>query len=165
MKHSLIKYLLSWIHIQAISYSFSIIFITLIINNDMTYKISVQRNFFVYNAHVLINYTFKTSNANKQHQSSIVILMMIQHIPCKRTLVCHVAVESNPYLSYTSVLLHCINTVMTRVVFRPFRLMNSFDRNCFLHVLFVIEIIWLPLSAFLWCIQIHVQNGSKQWAQ
>ena len=48
------------------------------LKNDMTYKISVQRNFFVYNAHVLINYTFKTSNANKQHQSSIVILMMIQ---------------------------------------------------------------------------------------
>ena len=33
---------------------------------------------FVYNAYVLINQIIKTSNANKQHQSSIVILMMIQ---------------------------------------------------------------------------------------
>ena len=53
--------------------------------------------------------------------------MMIQHIPCKQTLVCHVAVESNLYLSYTTVLLHCIHIVMTRVVCRPFILMNSFD--------------------------------------
>ena len=32
------------------------------------------------------------------------------------------------------------NTVMTRVVFRPFILINSFDCNGFLHVLFVIKI-------------------------
>ena len=33
---------------------------------------------FVYNTYVLINYIIKMLNANKQHQSSIVILMMIQ---------------------------------------------------------------------------------------
>ena len=70
-------------------------------------------------------------------------------IPCKRAPVCHVAVESNLYFSYASVLLHCIDTVMTRVLCRPFRLINSFDCNGFLHVLFVIKIIQLPLSAFL----------------
>ena len=52
--------------------------------------------------------------------------MMIQHIPCKRALVCHVAVESNLYFSYAIVLLHFINAVVTRVVCRPFRLINSF---------------------------------------
>ena len=83
--------------------------------------------------------------------------MMIQHIPCKQTLVCHVAVESNLYLSYTTVLLHCIHIVMTRVVCRPFILMNSFDCHGSLHVLFVIKITWLLLSALLWCMQIHVQ--------
>ena len=51
---------------------------------------------------------------------------MIQHIPCKQTLVCHVAVQSHLYLSYTSVLLHCTNTLMTRVLCRPFILINSF---------------------------------------
>ena len=120
---------------------------------------------FVYIAHVLMNYIIKALNGNKQHQWSVVILMMIQHIPCKQAPVCHVAVESNPYFSYAIVFLHCINTVMTRVVFRPFRLIHSFDRNGFLHVLLIIKIIQLPLSAFLWCMQIHVQNGSKQWAQ
>ena len=62
---------------------------------------------------------------------------------------CHVAVESNLYFSYTSVLLHCIDTVMTRVVCRPFILIHSFDRNGFSHVLSVVEIIRLPLSALL----------------
>ena len=42
--------------------------------------------------------------------------MIIQHKPCKQTLVCHVAVESNLYFSYASVLLHCIDTAMTSVV-------------------------------------------------
>ena len=81
------------------------------------------------------------SNANKQHQSSIVILMMIQHKTCKQAQVCHVAVESNLYFSYASALLHCINTVMTKLVFRPSRFIHSFDCNGFLHILFVIEII------------------------
>ena len=62
---------------------------------------------------------FQTSKATKQHQWSIVILMMIQHIPCKQALVCHVAVESELYFNYAIVLLHCIDTVLTRVVFRP----------------------------------------------
>ena len=35
-------------------------------------------NILEYNAYVLINQISKTFNANKQHQSSIVILMMIQ---------------------------------------------------------------------------------------
>ena len=69
--------------------------------------------------------------------------------PCKRAPVCHVAVESNLYFSNAIVLLHCINAVMTRVVLRPFILIHSFDRNGFLHVLFVVEIIQLPLSALL----------------
>ena len=120
---------------------------------------------FVYNAYVLINYIIKTLNANIQHQWSIVILIMIQPIPCKQASICHVAVESNLYFSYASVLLHCIDTVMTRVVCRPFRLINSFDCNGFSHVLFVIKIIQSLLSALLWSMQIHVQNGSKQWAQ
>ena len=75
--------------------------------------------------------------------------MMIQHIPCKGAQVCHVAVESKLYHSYAIAKLHCIDTVMTRVVCRPFRLVSSFDYHDFLHVLFVIEIIQLPLSAFL----------------
>ena len=102
------------------------------------------------------------SNANKWHQWSIVILMMIQHIPCKQTLLCHVVVERNLYFSYATVLLHCINAVMTRVVCRPFTLINSFDHHGFSYVLFVIKIIRLLLSAFLWCMQIHVQ---KCWEQ
>ena len=70
-------------------------------------------------------------------------------IPCKQAPVCHVAVESNLYFSYTSVLLHCIDTVMTQVVHRPFRLIHSFDCNGFLHILFVVEIIRSPLLALL----------------
>ena len=107
----------------------------------------------------------QTPKATKQHQWFIVILMMIQHIPCKWAPVCHVAVESNLYFSYAIVLLHCINAVMTRVVCRPFRLINSFDCHGSLHILFVVKIIGKPLSALLWCMQIHVQNGLKQWAQ
>ena len=110
--------------------------------------------------------TVKMKNGNKQHQWSIVILMMIHYIPCKQTLLCHVVNESNLYFSDTTVVLHCINAVLTRVVCsRPFRLINSFDHHGFLHILFVVKIIWLPLSAFLWSMQIHVQDGSKQWAQ
>ena len=92
---------------------------------------------------------------------------MIQHIPCKQTLICHVAVESNLYSSYTSVLFHCMDTIMTQAVFRPFRSMNSFDRNGSLHVLFVVKIIQLLLSALLWCMQIHHRmdwgNGHNNW--
>ena len=120
---------------------------------------------FLYYAYLLRYLIIKTSKANKQYQWSIIILMMIQNMPCKQTLLCHVVVESNLYFSYTTVLLHCIDTVMSRVVCRPFILIHSFDRNGFSHVLFVIKIIWLLLSALLWCMQIHVQNGSKQWAQ
>ena len=122
-------------------------------------------NVFVYNAYVLINSIIKMSIANKQHQSSTVILMMIQHIPFKQFLLCHVIVDSNLYFSYPSILFHCIDAVMTRVVYMPFRLNNSFDCHGFSYLLFVIEIIQLLLSALLWCMQIHVQNGSKQWAQ
>ena len=75
--------------------------------------------------------------------------MMIQHIPCKQILVCHVPVESNLYFRYAIVLLHCIDAVMTRVVHRPFRLIHSFDRNGFSHVLFVIKNMQLLLSALL----------------
>ena len=116
---------------------------------------------FVYQAYVLIYESFKTPKTNKQHQWSIVILMMIQQIPCKQALACHVAVESILYFSYVIVLLHCINTVMTSVVCRPFRLINSFDCHDPLHILFVVKIIQSPLSAFLWCMQIHVQNGLR----
>ena len=80
-------------------------------------------------------------------------------IPCKQALVCHAAVESNLYFSYSTVLLYCINTVMTRVVFRPFILINSFDCNGFLHILFVIKIIWSPLSALLWL----YANTCSEW--
>ena len=53
--------------------------------------------------------------------------MMIQHVPCKQTLVCHVAVENNLYFSYTTALLYCINTVMTRVawIIVPIALIHS----------------------------------------
>ena len=103
---------------------------------------------FVYNAYVLINLISKTSNANKQHQWSIIILMMIQHIPCKWTLLCHVVVESNLYFSYTTVLLHCIDAVMTREVCRPFTLIHSFDCNGSFQFFFVVKIIQSPLSSF-----------------
>ena len=120
---------------------------------------------FVYFAYLLIHINIKMSKANKQHQWLIIILMMLQHKPCKQTLLCHVAVESNLYFSYAIVLLHCIYTVMTREVFRPFILVNSYDHHCFSYVLFVIKIIRLPLSALLWYMQILVQNGLMQWAQ
>ena len=51
---------------------------------------------------------------------------------------------------------------MTRLVCRPFRLINSFDHHGSLHVLFVIKIIQLLLSSLLWWMQIHVQNRSKK---
>ena len=70
-------------------------------------------------------------------------------IHCKRAPACHVAVESNQYFSYAIALLYCIDTVMTRVVCRPFRLINPFHRNGFLHVLFIIKIIQSLLSALL----------------
>ena len=69
---------------------------------------------------------FQMSKANKQHQWSIIILMMIQHILCKQAPVCHIVVESNLYFSYASVLLPCINAEMTSVVCRPFILINFF---------------------------------------
>ena len=116
---------------------------------------------FMYQAYKLIDCNFNVSKATKQHQWSIVILMMIQHIHCKQTLLCHVAVESNLYFTYTTVLLHCIDTVMTRVVFRPFRLMNSYDHHGFLYILFVVEIIWLPLSALLWL----YANTCSEWIE
>ena len=115
----------------------------------------------MYQAYKLIDCNFNVSKATKQHQWSIVILMMIQHIHCKQTLLCHVAVESNLYFTYTTVLLHCIDTVMTRVVFRPFRLMNSYDHHGFLYILFVVEIIWLPLSALLWL----YANTCSEWIE
>ena len=64
---------------------------------------------------------------------------MIQHIPCKQTLVCHVAVKRNLCFSYTAVLLYCINTVTTRVVCRPFKLIYSCDHHDSLHTLFVVK--------------------------
>ena len=70
-------------------------------------------------------------------------------IPRKQASIRHVPVESNPYFSYASALLHCIDTVMTRVVCRQFILINSFDPNGSLHILFIVKIIRLPLSAFL----------------
>ena len=140
-----------------------IILLLSINNHYMSNKLSVYGIDFMYQTYLLIIYHFKASKATKQHQWSIIILMMIQHIPCKQASIFHVAVESNLYFSYTIVLLHCINTVMTRVVWRPFTLINSFDRHGFLHVMFVIKIIQSSLSALLWCMQIHVQNGSKQW--
>ena len=155
----------SWINIQTTSNSFSVFLFYEFLVMIWPTIFHFYGIIFVYNAYVLIKKIIKTLNANKQHQWSIVILMMIQHIPCKQALVCHVAVESNLYFSYASVLLHCIDTVMTRVVCsRLFGLIHSFDRNGFLHVLFVIKIIQSLLSALLWCMQIHVQNGSKQWA-
>ena len=75
--------------------------------------------------------------------------MMIQHVPCKQTLVCHVAVENNLYFSYTTALLYCINTVMTRVVYMSYIVVKSFDCHGPLHVLFVVEIIQLLLSSLL----------------
>ena len=88
------------------------------------------------------------SKATKHHQWFIVIHMIIQHIPCKQTLVCHVAVESNLYFRYATVVLYCINAVMTRVVCRPFRLMISFDCHGSSYNLFVVMIIQSLLSAF-----------------
>ena len=58
-------------------------------------------------------------------------------IPCKRAPVCHVAVESNLYFRYTTVLLYCIDAVMPRVLCRPIRLMNSFDCHGSSYNLFV----------------------------
>ena len=155
-----IKYLPSWFHIQEISNSFSNIFILSITNHDMTFDLSVLQYYFGVSSlctHIL---NYPNIKIKQKHQWSIVILMMIHYIPCKQTLLCHVVVESN-----TAVLLHCINAVMTRVVFRPFTLINSFDCHGSSHVIFVIKIIQSPLSALLWCMQIHVQNGLKQREQ
>ena len=93
--------------------------------------------------------SFQIILATKQHQRLFIILMMIQHIPCKQTLICHVAIESYLYFSYAVVLLHCIDTEITRVVRRPFILINSFFLNNSLHLLFVLKIIGLPLSVLL----------------
>ena len=85
--------------------------------------------------------------------------MIIQHIPCKQTLVCHVAVESNLYFNYASVLLHCIDEVMTRVACRPYILIKSFDQHGSLHVLFDIKIIQL-----LWSIlNMYLHTSQKCW--
>ena len=131
----------------------------------MTYNLSVLLYYFCV-LHLCTHiFKYQTSNATKQHQWTIFIPLMIQHMPCKQTLLCHVVVESNLYFSYTTVLLHCINTVMISVLCRPFILMNSFDCHGSSHILFVVEIIQLLLSALLWCMQIHDQNGSMQWAQ
>ena len=131
----------------------------------MTYNLSLLRYYFCVQricTHIL-NY----QNVKCKHTTSIINCHSYDDttIPCKRASICHVAVESNLYFSYASVLLHCINTVMTRVVCRPFILIHSFDRNGFLYILFIIKIIQLLLSAFLRCMQIHIQNGSNQWAQ
>ena len=112
----------------------------------------------VYNAYVLRYLIIKMSKANKQNQLSSVILMMIQNMPCKQAQICHVVVESNLCSSYASVLLHCIDTVMTRVLCRPFRLIHSFDCNGFLHVLFVVKIIRLPLST-----SVMYANTCSEW--
>ena len=86
--------------------------------------------------------------------------MMIQHIPYKQTLLCYVVVESNLYFRYTIVLLHCIDTVKTRVVRRSFIMIHSFDRNGFLHVLFVVEIIQSPLWSIL---NMYLHTSQKCW--
>ena len=119
---------------------------------------------FMYQAYILM---IKVWNVKSNQTTSMINCHSYDDtaIPCKQTLVCHVAVESILYFSYTSVLLHCINTVMIGVVCRPCRLINSFFYHGSSHVLFVVKIIKLPLSALLWCMQIHVQNGLKQWAQ
>ena len=75
--------------------------------------------------------------------------MMIHYIPCKQTLVCHVAVERNLFFSYATVLLYWIDAVMTRVGCRPFTLIKSIDPHSPLYILFVVKIIQLPLAAFL----------------
>ena len=82
---------------------------------------------FVYQAYTLRDCSFNTSKATKHHQWLIYKLVIIQHIPCKQTLVCHVAVESNLYFSYIIVLLYWIDAVMTRVIYRPFILIKYFD--------------------------------------
>ena len=114
----------------------------------MTYNLSLLRYYFCV-------FHLCTHKLNYQNIKCKQIISMINchsyddtTIPCKQAPVCHVAVESNLYFSYAIVLLHCINAVMTRVVFRPFRLIDSFDCHGFSYVLFVIEIIRLPLSAF-----------------
>ena len=131
----------------------------------MTYNLSVLLYYFCV-LH-LCTHKLKFQRVKSKHTTSIINCHSYDDttIPCKQALVCHVEVESNLYFSYASVLLHCINTVMTRVVFRPFRLMNSFDHHGSSYNLFVVKIIQLLLSALLWCMQIHVQNGPKQWAQ
>jgi hypothetical protein len=91
----------------------------------MTYHISVLWHCFCVLSICTHRFKFQMSKATKQHQWSIVILIMIQDIPCKRSLVCHTAVESNLYFSYTIVLLHCFDAVMTRIVCRPFMLINT----------------------------------------
>ena len=108
-----IQNLSSWVHIQDISSIFSIIFILSITNHYMTYNI-----LYLWYSIWVLNLWYhrswiQTSKATKQHQWSIVILMMIQQIPCIQALVCHAVVESDLYFSYASVLLNCINIVMT----------------------------------------------------
>ena len=108
----------------------------------MIYNFSFLRYYF--GVQCLCIHKLNYQNVKCKHTTSIINCHSYDDttIPCKRARVCHVAVESNLYFSYASVLLHCIDTVMTRVVCsRPFRLINSFDRNGFSHVLFVVEII------------------------
>ena len=107
---------------------------------------SIYNIAFVYQAYIFIDCSSKASKATKQHQWWNVICMMIQPIPCKQTLVYHVAVESNPYFSYTTVLFYCVDAEMTRKVCVSYRLVNSFDPHGLLHVLIVDAIIRLPLS-------------------
>ena len=140
-----------WIHLQVNANIFSINLLLSISIPYMSYHLLDLQYCFVYQAYIYIDYSFKVSKATKQYQWSIIILMMIQHIPCKWTLVCHVVVKNNLYLRYASVLLDCINAVMTRVVCRPFILIETFDPHGPLHVMFVVKIIGLPLSGFLWC--------------
>ena len=82
---------------------------------------------------------------------------MIHCIPCKQTLLSHVAVKNNLYFSFAILLLHSINAGMTRVVYRPLILIKSFDHHGSSNVLFVVEIIQSLISAFLWCMStVHI---------
>ena len=79
------------------------------------------------------------------------------------TLYCNMANQSL-FARYCCIIIRMTIDHWCSFLFLTFRLIHSFDCNGFLYVLFVVEIFWLPLSALLWCMQIHVQNGLKQWA-
>ena len=138
-----------WVHIEEVSSIFTIIFILSISNHYIIYDLLHLQYCLCVSSLCTHRWKFQMSKVTKQHQWSFVILIMIQYIPCKWTQICHVVVESNLYFSYTTVLLHYINRVMTRVVCRPFTLMNSFDHHGSSHILFVVEIIQSLLSALL----------------